>query len=122
MADRILFVGWGKVVRGREERALAVFNGSIGFYGRCQQDGRIEKFDVVLLDFHGGTLNGYAELHGSPQQLATLREDDEFQRLMSDANFIVDDLRVVEGHTEQGLARRIALFSDAMAKVPQAVG
>jgi len=122
MADRILYIGWGKVVRGREERALAVFDESVGFYGRCQQDGRIEKFDVVLLDLNAGGVAGYIELHGSPEQLAALRRDDDFEQLLADANFIVEDLSVLEGHTEQGLARRIELYRNAMSKVPQAVG
>ena len=49
MADRLLFIGWGPPVRGREERALEVFNESVGLYGRLQQDGRIDSFDVSLL-------------------------------------------------------------------------
>ena len=49
MADRVLFIGWGTPVRGREERALEVFNESLGLYGRMQQEGRIESFDVTLL-------------------------------------------------------------------------
>ena len=64
MADRMLFIGWGTPVRGREERGLEVFNESIGLYGRMQQEGRIEKFDVVLLD-PNANLAGYIELHGS---------------------------------------------------------
>jgi hypothetical protein len=81
MADRMLFVGWGATITGREERALEVFNDAIGFYGRCQQEGRIESFDVVLLEPHGGGLHGYVQLHGSADQLAALREADDFQRL-----------------------------------------
>ena len=50
MADRVLFIGWGRVVAGREERALEVFNESMGFYGRLQQQGKIEGFNTVLLD------------------------------------------------------------------------
>ncbi len=66
MADRMLFIGWGTPVRGREERGLEVFNEAIGFYGRMQQEGRIERFDVVLLD-PNAELNGYIELYGSPE-------------------------------------------------------
>jgi hypothetical protein len=93
MSDRLLFIGYGEVVRGREERAVAVFNEGVGFYGRCQQEGRLESFDVVFLGRHGGHLVGYFELHGSPEQLFALREDPEFQRHLVAANLIVDDLR-----------------------------
>ena len=120
MADRILFVGWGATVPGREERALEVFNESIGYYGRCQQEGRIESFDVILLEPHGGGLAGYVELHGSAGQLAAIREDEEFQRLLVDAGLIVDELGVVGGVANEGVAEQITMFQEAIAKVPQA--
>jgi hypothetical protein len=122
MADRILFIGWGATIPGREERALEVFNQGIGFYGRCQQEGRIESFDVILLEPHGGGLAGYVELHGSAQQLAAMRDDEEFQRLQVDAGLIVDELGVVGGFANEGVARQVTMFQDAIAKVPQATG
>jgi hypothetical protein len=53
MADRVLFISWGQTVRGAEEHALEVFNDALGILGRMQQDGRIEGFDVVLLNANG---------------------------------------------------------------------
>jgi hypothetical protein len=119
MADRILFIGWGAGVRGREERGLEVFDAAVGFYGRCQQEGRIESFDVILLEPHGGELAGYMELHGSADQLAALRQDEEFRRILIDASLIVDDLGVVEGFANEGVAREMALYREAIARVPQ---
>lgn len=121
MADRILFVGWGTPIPGREERALEVFEDSMGFYGRCQQDGRIEAFRVILLEPHGGELGGYVELHGSPGQLAAMREDEEFQRLLVDAGLIVNDLGVVGGVVNEGVAEQLGFYRDAIAKLPNAV-
>lgn len=40
MAGEALFIGWGAVVRGREKQALQVFQESMGYYGRLQQEGR----------------------------------------------------------------------------------
>jgi hypothetical protein len=87
MADRLLFIGWSTPVRGREERGIEVFNEAIGIVGRMQQEGRIEKFDVVLLA-PNGDLNGYIELHGSAEQLAAVREDEAFQRNTADASLV----------------------------------
>ncbi len=119
MADRMLFIGWGKVVHGREERALTVFNESIGFYGRCQQEGRIESFDVILLDPHGGGLQGYMELHGTADQLNALEVDDEFRRILIDASLVVEDLGVVHGLANEGVARDMMLYREAVGRVPQ---
>jgi hypothetical protein len=121
MADRMLFVGWGATIAGREERALDVFNEAIGFYGRCQQEGRIESFDVILLEPHGGGLQGYVELHGSADQLSALREDDEFQRLLAHATLIVNELGVVSGFANEGVARQMQIYRDAIPQVPQTV-
>ena len=119
MADRVLMFSWGSVVRGREERALEVFNESMGLYGRMQQDGRIESFDVALLDPHSHDLHGYIALHGSGAQIAALRDDEEFRRLQADVLMIVDDLRIVDGYANQGVADQMAIYADAIAKVAQ---
>ena len=119
MADRMLFIGWGQTVRGREERALEVFNEAMGLYGRMQQDGKIEKFDVCLLDPHGGGLDGFIALHGSEQQIAAAQDDPELRRNLVDANLCVDELGVIAGYVNEGIAEQMALYQEAIAKVPQ---
>jgi hypothetical protein len=118
MSDRMLFIGWGASVRGREERGLEVFNESMGLYGRMQQEGRIEKFNVVLLGANGD-LAGYIELHGSADQLAAVQESDDFRRTLVDASLIVDRLRLIDGVTNEGIARDMALYQESIARVPQ---
>src|SRR5215211_2257779 len=59
VADAAIFVGWGQIVRGREMKALAVFNESIAYYTRLQQEATIESFEPVLLSAHGGDLAGF---------------------------------------------------------------
>jgi hypothetical protein len=118
MADRVLFLGWGTPVRGREERGLEVFNEAVGLYGRMQQEGRIEGFDVVLLEPNGG-LNGYMQLRGSAEQIAAVRADDEFRRITIDASLVVDELRLVDGFCNEGVAREMSMYQAAIAKVPQ---
>ncbi len=118
MADRMLFLGWTGVVRGREERALEVFNESMGLYGRLQQEGRIESFDAVML-LPNGTLDGYMQIHGSAEQLAALKEDPDFRRLMADAGMIIEGMCLVDGMTNEAIAAQMALYQEAIAKVPQ---
>jgi hypothetical protein len=118
MADRVLFIGWSTPVRGREERGLEVFNEAIGLCGRMQQEGRIDKFDVVLLG-PNGDLNGYIELHGSAQQIAAVHEDDEFRRNTADASLVVDGLRHIDGYTNDEVARQMAMYRESIARVPQ---
>jgi hypothetical protein len=120
MADRIVFISWGASVAGREERGLEVFNEAMGLYGRMQQDGRIESFDVALFNPSTG-LDGYIALHGSAAQLATIRDDEEFRRTLYDAALIVQDLKMADGYTNAGIAREMEMYQEAVSKVPQKV-
>lgn len=118
MADRVLLISWGTPVRGAEGRGLEVFNEALGLLGRMQQDGRIESFDVALLE-PNGEMNGYVQVKGSAEQIAALRDDEEFQRNTLDASLIVDNLRHVEGYTNAGIAHQMELYQDAIGRVPQ---
>src|ERR1700742_1088579 len=100
MADRVLMVSWGTPVRGSEERGLEVFNEALGLYGRMQQEGRIESFDVMLFE-PNGAVNGCIVIRGSAEQLAAAREDDEFRRTTISAALIADDLRLIEGYANE---------------------
>jgi hypothetical protein len=112
MAGEALFIGWGAVVRGREKQALAVFQESMEYYGKLQQDGRIEGFDVVLLAPHGGDLNGFVIVRGERQKLAEIRFSDEFERLVARASAIVDAPGVVPAYTGEALGKQIALYQE----------
>jgi hypothetical protein len=118
MADRLLFLSWGTAVRGREARALEVFNEAMGMFGRMQQEGRIESFDVALLE-PNGDIDGYVAVHGSVEQIAAVRQDEEFQRRTADSILIVDGFRHIEGYTNEGVARQMAIYQEAINQVPQ---
>ena len=119
MADRLLCISWREVVRGREERAIEVFNETVGMYGRKVQEGKLERFDVRLLAPSTG-IDGYMELEGSAAQLAALKEDAEYLRAMTDAQLVVNDLRVADGYCNQGVADQMALYAEAIARVARA--
>jgi len=118
MADRMLLISWGAPVHGREERGLEVFNEAIGAYGKMQQDGRIESFDVVLLAPNAG-MDGYVQLHGTAEQLNALRTSDDFARMIIDAQLIVENVCVVDGRTGEGIAEEVTRYQEAISRVPQ---
>jgi hypothetical protein len=117
MADAGLFIGWGQVVRGREDRGLDVFNETIELYGQMQSDGRIESFEIVLLEPHGGELGGFAMLRGSEDQIDAVRRSEDFERVLTKASLIVDDLGVVGAAIGEGLGRAISIYQEEIAVV-----
>jgi hypothetical protein len=117
MADAGLFLGWGDPVRGREAKSLEVFSEALAYYGRLQQEGRIESFETVLLEPHGGDLAGFFLLRGSSQQVAELRVDDDFDRLTTRAGLVVDRLGVVGASLGDGLESTIGTYQQAVAEL-----
>ena len=75
-------------------------------------------FQTAILE-PNGDLNGYVAIRGSAEQIADVRADEEFRRNTLDASLIVDKLRHVEGFTNEGVAREMAMYQEAIAKVPQ---
>jgi hypothetical protein len=114
-----LFIGWGEVVRGREARALEVFNEAVAMYGRMQGEGRIESFDTVLLGLNGTDTAGFFLVHGSDAQIDALRRSDDWMRNMADASMIVDGMRAIEANTGDAVGRQMGIYADAIAKVGQ---
>jgi hypothetical protein len=112
MAGEALFIGWGAVARGREKQALQVFQESMEYYGRLQQEGRIESFDVLLLGPHGGDLNGFVVLRGDRKALADVRFSEEFERLTARASAIIDSLGVIPAYGGEALAQEMGIFQD----------
>jgi hypothetical protein len=110
MAGEALFIGWGAVVRGREKQALQVFQESMEYYGRLQQDGLIESFDVFLLAPHGGDLNGFVILRGDRNALSDIMFGDEFERLIARASAIVDSPGVIPAYGGDALAQQMGIF------------
>ena len=95
MADSGLFIGFGAPVRGRERQATKVFTEAFEYYSRLQQEGEIESFEPVLLEAHGGELDGFFLLRGDQDKLARIRSSEEFERLTVRAQLIVENLGIV---------------------------
>jgi hypothetical protein len=117
MADAGLFIGWGDVVRGREDRALDVFNETIELYGQMQSDGRIESFEVALLNPHGGDLQGFVMLRGSEAQIDAVGRDEDFERVMTKGSLVVENLGIIPAAINEGLARAMAIYQEELAVV-----
>jgi hypothetical protein len=113
MADDALFLGWGQVVRGREQKAVEVFGESIEYYTQLQQDGKIDSFEPYFLAPHGGDLDGFVLLRGEGAQLDEIQRSPEFERLQARVSMIVDGQGTIQAVTGEALARGMANFQEA---------
>jgi hypothetical protein len=112
MPDSGLFIGWGKVVRGREGPAVDSFNDTVGYLGQLQGDGRIEDFEICFLEPHGGDLDGFMLLRGSAEQIDSVRRDEEFERHMLRADLLVENLGLIGVALGERIAQQMALYQE----------
>jgi hypothetical protein len=117
MADRVLFLGWSKAVRGREQASAKVFAEAMEFWGRLKAAGEIESVDAVLLDAHGGDLGGFFLVKGEAEKLALLRLNPEMYRLMVRADAIVDGLGAVGGVTGEAIEQQMGMFLETAGEL-----
>ena len=120
MANYALFIGWGNVVRGREEMSLRVFQETIDFWTRAQQNGQIDGFEPFLLEPHGGGLEGFMLVYGEREQLDHLRASEEFEHVMLRASSVIDDLGVVMAYAGEALGRQMSQFQQMAGELAAA--
>jgi hypothetical protein len=119
MAGEALFLGWGQVVRGREQLALQVFQETVAYYGKLQEDGQIDGFETFLLAPHSGDLDGCIILHGEQSKLDAVRSSAEFMRMVTRAGAVVDNVGVVSAYTGEALGQMMGLFGEVSQELPQ---
>jgi hypothetical protein len=105
-----IFIGWQRPARGREAAAQELFGQALGYYAGLQQQGRIESFEPVLIDPHGGDLGGFILIRGEPEKLDAVMRSDEFVDLNTRAQFLVDGFGAVRAHINEELGKRMALW------------
>ena len=120
MADYALFIGWGSVVRGREEMSLRVFQETIDFWTRAQQNGRVDGFEPFLLEPHGGGLAGFMLVYGEREQLDRLRASEEFEHVVLRADSVVEELGVVTAYAGEALGRQMLQFQEMAGQLAAA--
>jgi hypothetical protein len=115
MAEAGLFIGWGEPVTGREAKGLEVFAEALAYYGQAEQGGRIESHETVLLGPHGGDLGGFTLVRGSEAQIAALRTEDEFERIITRAALVVQNVGVVDAALGDGVQDAIGVYQAAVS-------
>lgn len=120
MATAGMFVGWSTPVRGREEAGLEVFNEALAFEAQMQEEGAIESYEVVLLSPHGGGLNGFILVRGSEDQIAAVRQRDDFRRINARASLVVDDFGVIDASIGEGIAEQLVNYREQVGDLAPA--
>lgn len=107
-AEYGLFIRWGAPFVDREEMSIKVFMSAIQYYARLKEKGEIEDFHIYIdetgnLHQQGGTMI----IDGTADQLAKMREDDEYLTLVMQANHVVTNFTLTMTYTGNKVMERI---------------
>ncbi len=117
MAKGALFVGWGAIIPGREKTAANVLGEAMEYCGRLQQDGQLDSFEAIVLEPHGGNLEGFVVVRGDKDKLAQLRVDDEFVRMIVGVQLVHTNMRVVWAYTGAEMQSLFAMWDQQEEKL-----
>jgi hypothetical protein len=115
MAEYGLFIGWGSPRTGREAAAYQAFQDAVTYMKGLQAAGEIESFETVLLNYHGGDLNGFFLVRGDPEKLGRLSMAPEFNRLTMRAANCNEGIGCVMATVDDGAMRNMANWKEAIA-------
>ncbi|MGE5602340.1 MAG: hypothetical protein ACM30E_04790 [Nitrososphaerales archaeon] len=111
MAANVVVSGWDRPVPGREGKAIELFQEYMQYLGGLQQAGTIQSFEAVLLDLHGGDLNGFTMIRGDPAKLDALLSSDEWATFMTRAGLLLEGFGQIRGVSGDLLAKQMGLYA-----------
>lgn len=82
-----------------------------------QQEGKIDRFEVVALEPHGSNLNGFVLITGDRETVAQLRAEDEFVSVMVGVQLVHRYMRVVGAYTGAELQTLFAMWDEQEDKL-----
>jgi hypothetical protein len=111
MRANTIFFGWNRSLPGRERTSAEHFQEFVQYLGGLQKQGVIQSFDVVLLNAHGGDMNGFFLIKGEGAKLADLQAGDEWIRHQTRAALHLDRAGAVMGVSGEAVQERMKLWT-----------
>ena len=111
MGSNVMLFGWNRSIPGREKIGAQHFEEFVKYLGGLQQKGAIQAFDIVLLNGHGGDLNGFFLIRADSAKLDALVSTTEWVTHMTRAAHHLDGYGVIRGVTGDEIKGRMALWT-----------
>lgn len=103
MSTEVLFYGWNRSIPGREQISAAHFQEYVAYLGGLQAEGAIDSFEVILLNPHGGDLNGFFLVRGNQEQLDAMQGSDAYRTHVTRGGLHLEGSGAVRGVTGEGV-------------------
>jgi len=116
MSTNAIVFGWNRSLPGREQLSAKHFQEYVGFLQSLKASGKIESFEPVLLEPHGGTVNGFFLIRGTGEQLAAYMASPEFLQHDLRAQMHLEGYGYWRAVTGAAVGERMAMWVEAIPK------
>lgn len=116
MSTNLAFFAWNRSIPGRERLSAEHFQEFFQYLGKEQQSGRIQSFEPVFLDTHGGDLNGFFLIRADSAKLDALVASPEFIRHRTRAMLHLEGSGLVRGVSGDLVMERMKLWTELLPK------
>ena len=106
MKEPILYISWGQVPRGREDKAYEIFTKAHEFLKKKKEEGKIKDLRIYF-NAQGSDLTGFLLMKSESDFLVTGSR--ELEKLYMQAAAVVDDLsmKLMIGGQEEEVSRHL---------------
>ena len=111
MGPNVILFGWNRSIPGREKVSLQHFDEFVAYLTAQQKAGAIDGFDIVLLDPHGGDLNGMFLIKAESKKLMAFAASDEWTKHLTRATLHLQTPGAITGATGSKVMQRMKLWS-----------
>jgi hypothetical protein len=108
--DAALVTTFGSSLRGREAKSLEVFTEVLTFLGKQAAEGRCSQPEPY---FAAHSSNGMVIVRGRSDALAEITESEEYEKLLTKSQMIVEDLKSHWYLTGEEIDRGMRIFAEA---------
>jgi hypothetical protein len=116
MGPNVILFGWNRPLPSRESTSVQHFQEFMEYLSTQKRSGVVESFDAVMLEPHGGTMNGFFLIRGEPAKLAELTASAEWMRHQVRALYHLDRAASVRGVTGAAVRERMELWTNVIQK------
>jgi hypothetical protein len=117
MKKTALFIGWNRPLAGREAAALEHFQSAMNYMGKLKGAGTIDSFEPVLLNTHGGDMNGFVLLRGDNDKLNALVDTDEWRDMILKSNILLQQHGVIRAFVGEELQSEMGRYGKILQQV-----
>ena len=115
MGSNVVFVGWDRPALGREKTSVPLFQEFLQYLGGLQKAGTIQSFDSVLLNPHGGDLNGFTLIKGDSTKLDAMLSSEAWETMMIRAGVVMEGFGFLRGVTGDLLMKQMEGYMRALS-------